>query len=139
MTGTDDWDEAGWYDAATATLGDRLAGAREAAGLDQPALARGLGVRLSTVRAWEDDRAEPRANKLQMAAGMLNVSVGWLLTGSGDGLDGPPVEAQVDRTRGAEARAALGELKRLREEMGAMSRRLGRTEARLAALLKAGA
>ena len=139
MSEDDGWDESGWFDAATATLGDRIAGAREAAGMSQAQFARALGVKLTTVQSWEDDRAEPRANKLQMAAGMLNVSVGWLLTGSGDGLDGPPVEAQVDRTRGAEARAALGELKRLREEMGAMSRRLGRTEARLAALLKAGA
>ena len=138
MTDTTGWNDDGqkddgWYDSATATLGDRLAGAREAAGLDQPALARGLGVKLATVQAWEDDRAEPRANKLQMAAGLLNVSVGWLLTGTGDGLDGPP--AAPDRSRAAEARAALSELRRLRAELGAISGRLGRTEARLAALL----
>lgn len=79
----------GWYDADTATLGDRITGAREAAGLSQPELARRLGVRLATVRAWEDDQAEPRANKLQMLAGLLGVSIMWLLTGTGDGLDGP--------------------------------------------------
>lgn len=143
MSETDSWSEdaqteggrgdGGWYDAATATLGDRIAGAREAAGLDQAALARGLGVKLATVRAWEDDRAEPRANKLQMAAGLLNVSVGWLLTGTGDGLDGPP--ATPDRSRAAEARAALAELRRLRADLGAIAGRLGRTEARLTALL----
>ena len=121
-----------WYGPETATLGDRVAGAREAAGLSQSALARGLGVRLSTVQAWEEDRAEPRANKLQMAAGVLNVSVGWLLTGTGDGPDGPP----EGRPPGTEARAALAELRRLREELGAIATRLGRTEARLAALIR---
>jgi transcriptional regulator with XRE-family HTH domain len=127
-----DWSESGWYDAATATLGDRIAGAREAAGLTQPGFARTLGVKLATVRAWEDDRAEPRANKLQMVAGMLNVSVGWLLTGAGDGPEGPP-EA---RSASGEAQAALGELRRLREDLGAIARRIGRTEARLAALFR---
>lgn len=126
------WGEAGWYDAATATLGDRIAGAREAAGLTPAGFARALGVKLATVLSWEDDRAEPRANKLQMAAGLLNVSVGWLLTGSGDGPEGPP-EA---RSRAAEAQATLGELRRLREDLGAIARRIGRTEARLAALLR---
>ena len=131
--GDNDWGaDTGWYDAATATLGDRIAGAREAAGLSQSGLARGLGVKLATVQAWENDRADPRANKLQMAAGMLNVSVGWLLTGDGAGPAGP-VEA---RSRLAEARAALSELRRLREEMGVLAGRLGRTEARLASLLQ---
>lgn len=126
------WSGAGWYDAATATLGDRIAGAREAAALTPQQLARNLGVKLVTVSAWEDDRAEPRANKLQMLAGVLNVSVGWLLTGKGDGPDAP-LEA---RSRFAEARAALGELRRLRDELGAIAGRIGRTEARLAALLR---
>ncbi len=128
--GNEGWAESGWYDAATATLGDRIAGAREAAGLSQAGFARNLGVKLATVQSWEDDRAEPRANKLQMLAGMLNVSVGWLLTGTGDGPEGP----REARSRAAEARATLGELRRLREDLGAISRRIGRTEARLAAL-----
>jgi transcriptional regulator with XRE-family HTH domain len=130
-SGDEGWAEAGWYDAATATLGDRIAAAREAAGLSQAGFARALGVKLATVQSWEDDRAEPRANKLQMLAGMLNVSVGWLLTGTGDGPEGPP----GGRTPAAEARAALAELRRLREDMGAIARRIGRTEARLAAVL----
>ena len=129
---TEDAETEGWFGADTATLGDRIAGAREAAGLTQAGLARGLGVRLATVQAWEDDRAEPRANKLQMAAGLLNVSVGWLLTGGGDGPDGPP----EGRTRTNEARAALAELRRLRGELGAIASRLGRTEARLAQLIR---
>ncbi|MGY6632824.1 MAG: helix-turn-helix domain-containing protein [Alkalilacustris sp.] len=125
-------DDTGWYDARIATLGDRIVGAREAAGLSQSALARGLGVRLGTVQGWEEDRAEPRANKLQMAAGVLNVSVGWLLTGEGDGPDGPP----ADRAPGQELRATLAELRRLRAEVGAIATRLGHTEARLAQLIR---
>lgn len=128
----DDPADAGWYDAATATLGDRIAGAREAAGLTPDAFARALGVRLATVQSWEDDRAEPRANRLQMLAGMLNVSVGWLLTGAGDG----PSAAPGARPRAAETRAALDELRRLRADLGVLARRIGRTETRLAALLE---
>jgi len=72
-----------WYGAETATFGDRLAGAREAAGLSQEELATRLGVRLETLIGWEEDAADPRANRLQMLAGMLNVSLMWLLTGEG--------------------------------------------------------
>ena len=79
-------DGGGWYSEEAATFGDRVTGAREALGLSEDALARKLGVKLKTVRAWEGDLAEPRANKLQMLAGILNVSIMWLLTGQGDGL-----------------------------------------------------
>jgi len=122
-----DHDEPGWYDARATTLGDRIAGAREAAGLSRQALARSLGVRVTTVSAWEDDRAEPRANRLQMAAGVMNVSVGWLLTGRGDG---PPGAAEGPG--GGNDRAALAELRRLRAELAGIVDRLRALEARLA-------
>ena len=57
--------------------------------MTQTHLARALGVRLATLRGWENDMSEPRANKLQMLAGVLGVSIGWLLTGEGNGPDGP--------------------------------------------------
>lgn len=41
-----------WYSADVATFGDRLAGAREAAGLTQEDLAQRLGVRLTTLQNW---------------------------------------------------------------------------------------
>ena len=63
-----------WFGAETATFGDRLAGAREAAGLSQEELATRLGVRLETLEAWEDDLADPRANRLQMLAGGCSAS-----------------------------------------------------------------
>ncbi|MEP2534031.1 helix-turn-helix transcriptional regulator [Shimia sp.] len=78
-----------WYGEDVATFGDRLAAAREAAGLKRIEFAKRLGVKKATISDWEDDLSEPRANRLQMMAGLLNVSVGWLLTGEGDGVDAP--------------------------------------------------
>jgi transcriptional regulator with XRE-family HTH domain len=130
---SDDSDEPatrGWYDGETATFGDRLAGAREAAGLTQADLARRLGVRAPTIAAWEDDTAEPRANRLQMVAGLLNVSLRWLLTGQGDGLDGPPDDTSLS----ADLRGLLDELRQIRTEISAQHDRLGRVEKRLRTL-----
>lgn len=67
------------------TLGGRLSRARDATGLSEAQLAGRLGVRVSTVRGWESDRAQPRANRLSMLAGILNVSLSWLLHGVGTG------------------------------------------------------
>ena len=78
-------DQTDWYSDDQATLGDRIAAAREAAGLSQKELARRLGVGEETMVRWEDDRAEPRANRLSMLSGMLGVSLRWLLNGEGDG------------------------------------------------------
>ncbi len=123
--------EPGWYSEEAATFGDRLTGAREAAGLTQAELARRLGVRLKTLQDWENDLADPRANRLQMVAGMLSVSLMWLLTGRGDGLSAP-VEAMPADTG---ARAALEELRALRTETAAMAERMGRLEKRLRGVL----
>lgn len=118
-----------WYGEASATFGDRLAGAREAAGLSQAELATQLGVRLETLQAWEEDVAEPRANRLQMLSGMLNVTLMWLLTGSGEGLDGPP-----DQVEEAEAdRALVREIREVRAGLEDLDVRLGRLEKRLMA------
>ncbi|KFE34171.1 helix-turn-helix domain-containing protein [Thioclava atlantica] len=116
-----------WYGDSSATFGDRLAGAREAAGLSQEDLARKIGVRLETLQAWEDDVAEPRANRLQMLSGMLNVTLMWLLTGEGEGLDGPP-ETVADA--GAE-RALVREIREVRAGLEELDARLGRLEKRL--------
>ncbi|MBV2360036.1 helix-turn-helix domain-containing protein [Thalassococcus sp. CAU 1522] len=115
-----------WYGPEAATFGDRVAAARDAAGLDQEGLARRLGVKLKTLQAWEDDRAEPRANKLQMMAGLLNVSMVWLLTGEGEGLG---------EITAAEAAEDLGELlleiRAMRSQMLNAADRLGKLDKRL--------
>ena len=82
-------DEIDWYGPEAATFGDRVAAAREQTGMTQAMLAKRLGVRLSTLRGWEDDLSEPRANRLSMLAGLLNVSMMWLITGEGEGVDAP--------------------------------------------------
>lgn len=123
-----------WYSDEIATFGDRLAGAREAEGLSQGDLAKRLGVKLKTVRSWEEDLAEPRANKLQMLAGVLNVSIMWLLNGEGDGLDAPDGEVVLP----SDVRALLGEVRQVHIEMDAMAGRLAKLEKRLRAALKEG-
>ena len=122
-----------WYSEDAATFGDRVAGARDALGMSQEELARRLGVKLKTVHAWEDDLAEPRANKLQMLAGVLNVSIMWLLTGEGDGLDAPYEEAEVN----AGLSEIYKELRQLRGEIVRNADSLGRLEKRLRVALKA--
>ncbi|MDP5334179.1 MAG: helix-turn-helix domain-containing protein [Paracoccaceae bacterium] len=124
--------EENWYGPDTATFGDRVAAAREASGMSQKQLARRLGVKIGTVRGWEDDLSEPRANKLSMMAGLLNVSIMWLLTGEGDG-----VAAPVDETPIApDINALLVEIRDLKTQIGAAADRLGRLEKSLRTKLK---
>jgi len=115
-----------WYADTHATLGDRLAAAREAAGLEQADLASRLGVRAKTLRDWEDDQSEPRANRLQMLAALLGVSLRWLLTGQGD--DVAPPSATDAPPQDAALRAALAELRQMRAELGQAGERMGRLE-----------
>lgn len=86
-----------WFSNEAATFGDRVAWAREALGMTQSQLARRIGVKLKTLEGWEADTSEPRANRLQMLAGLLNVSIAWLLTGQGEGPDATAIEAPFDR------------------------------------------
>lgn len=78
-----------YFGEDAATLGDRLAAARQRAGLTQTELALRLGVGKKVISAWENDRSEPRANRLSLLAGLLGVSVSWLLTGAGEGVEAP--------------------------------------------------
>ena len=122
----------GWFDAQSATLGDRITGARDAAGMTQKDLAKRIGIKLATLQDWENDTSEPRANKLQMLAGLLNVSITWLLEGVGDGVDGPGEGAPRDE----DMRGILSELRELKARASKTANRLGALEKRLAGLLK---
>jgi len=121
-----------WFSDDKATFGDRLAGAREAAGLSQAELARRLGVTDKTIRAWEDDMSEPRANRLRMLAGMLNVSLIWLMTGEGEGVAAPeareaaaPIPAEVEGVL-TDLRLMRAEIERMAERVRGLERRLSR-------------
>lgn len=120
-----------YFDDSAATFGDRMAAARERLGLTQAQLAQRLGVKAQTIAAWEQDRSEPRANRLQMLAGMLNVSMVWLMTGAGEGVaapeSGPPESALL---------AALGELRETRMAYGRVGERLARLERQIQALAR---
>jgi len=122
----------GWYAAENATFGDRLAAGREAAGMTQNQLAKRLGVKTGTLRAWEDDLSEPRANRLQMLSGMLGVSLGWLLTGVGDDVSAPDEGSELP----ADISKMLGELRELRTDLIAKADRLAVLEKRLRTKLK---
>jgi transcriptional regulator with XRE-family HTH domain len=120
--------DGAWYEPEAATFGDRLIGAREAAGMNQAELARRIGVKLKTLRAWEDDQDEPRANRLAILCGVLNVPLTWLLTGSG------PVPASGEDAEGR----LLEEVGALRRDAAQLAERLTSVEARLRARLGQG-
>jgi transcriptional regulator with XRE-family HTH domain len=63
------------------TIGGRIRQSRIETGLSQRQLAMHLAVNNRTLENWEEDRSEPRANKLVTLAGVLNVPPTWLLTG----------------------------------------------------------
>jgi len=130
-----DDDNDDWFGPDTATFGDRVAGAREAAGMTQSQLARRLGIKKITLSGWEQDLSEPRANKLSMLAGLLNVSIVWLLTGEGEGMTAPADDAVT----APDFSGVLAELREIRTAMRANAERAGRLEKKLRLLLQEGA
>ncbi len=123
--------DTSYYGDEAATLGDRIVAAREAVGYSQKKLASRLGVKLKTVQGWEEDRAEPRANKAQMMSGILGVSLVWLLSGEGEGVLEP-----TETTSGSEdIQGILDEIRSLRTDMTQTTRRLSTVEKRLRARL----
>ena len=103
-----------WFDPQATTFGDRVAGAREQAGMSQTELSKRMGIKLKTLKSWEDDLSEPRANKLSMMAGILNVSLPWLLTGEGEGLLAPSDARSLSRN----AASVLSEIHDVRAQLG---------------------
>ena len=88
------------------TVGGRLSRAREASGLTVKELAWRLGVKIATVNAWERDRSQPGSHRLTILAGLLQVSLSWILHGVGtspwdaDATAGTAVmNSQIDRLR----------------------------------------
>ena len=118
-----------WFSDDIATFGDRLAAAREAQGLSQEEFAQRLGVKLRTVRHWEEDAKEPRANRLQMIAGMFGVSIMWLLTGQGPGVSSP------ETNDGGELPRLLGDLRGLRRDASDIAGRIAALETRVERLI----
>ncbi len=63
-------------------IGARIKEAREAKEMTVTQAATRLGVRETTLQNWEAGITAPRANRLQMLAGVLDTSMLWLLSGS---------------------------------------------------------
>lgn len=116
-----------WYGPEAATFGDRLAAAREQAGMTQADLAKRLGVKLSTLKKWEDDLLEPRANRLSMIAGLLNVTFMWLLNGEGEGVSHPDEDDPI----APDINDVLVEIREMKTVMKANAEKLGRLEKKL--------
>ncbi|SMD04660.1 helix-turn-helix domain-containing protein [Primorskyibacter flagellatus] len=128
MTDTND----AWYGPDRATFGDRVAAAREAANMTQKDLAKRLGIKLSTLESWEADTSEPRANRLSMMAGLLNVSMMWLLNGDGEGVDAP--EDETEMPEGLDE--ILADIREARETFRKSAAHMGRLEKRLRTLMQ---
>lgn len=124
-------DTSNWYGPDAATFGDRVAAARQSAGMTQAACAKRLGIRLDTLRGWEDDVKEPRANRLSMLAGLLNVSMMWLINGEGEGIEGPEDSATVEGDIGQ----VMGEMRTLSAQMHRNAERMAQLEKRLRTLI----
>ena len=92
------------------TLGGRLYASRHNTGMSLHMVANLLGVKSSTLKSWENDRSEPRVNKLVALAGVLGVSPTHFLAEEGN--DGVDVSASEGR------RVRLVEM--LKEEMSFM-------------------
>ena len=119
-----------WYAPEIATFGDRLTAAREATGMTLDSLAKRLGVKPSTLRKWEDDLSEPRANRLSILAGLLNVSMMWLINGEGEGVDNPDVEPVPE-----DITDIILEIRELKSDLHAKAEQMARLEKRLRTML----
>jgi transcriptional regulator with XRE-family HTH domain len=129
----DGTDKMDWYGEDMATFGDRLAAARDVARLTQKDLAQRVGIKTHTLRNWEEDLSEPRANRLSMLAGILGVSLSWLLMGEGEGVIAP----EDDDDAATDMADVLTELRAVRTQMAQAADRVARLEKRLLAISKA--
>ncbi len=80
-----DTDPIDYFATTAPTIGGRLQAARNAKGLSVVRLGEKLGVEPAKVESWESDADTPRSNRIQMLAGLLNVSIIWLITGESNG------------------------------------------------------
>jgi transcriptional regulator with XRE-family HTH domain len=110
-------------------LGERISKAREAKGFSQKQLAQRLGVKKSTIANWESERSAPRANRLNQLAGVLDVSLAWLIAGA----DMPPSietpdlnETSVIESKLQRAENLVNQLSMLLVDIRAQTRRVQR-------------
>jgi len=105
------------------TFGGRLSRARAASGLSEKGLAWRLGVKQATIQAWERDRSQPNAQRMNRLSGLLGVSLSWFLHGMGNGPADLEDESAMDLVG-----QQLAKLKLLHAETGQL---IGHIESRL--------
>lgn len=120
-------DPSDHFNETIATFGDRLDAARTAKGLTQQALAEKIGVDLELVEQWEMDVEAVSANRIQMLAGLLNVSIVWLISGESNGTSN--IAEAYERP--TEINDALGEIAQLKTTLAAALEKLEQLEQRL--------
>lgn len=105
------------------TVGGRISRAREASGLTAKDLAWRLGVKLATIKGWENDRAQPSSHRLVMLSGLLQVSLSWILHGVGIGPSEEDDE-EPSQANGEDVAARLARLRLLHVETGMLIEQL---------------
>lgn len=127
-------EQCDYYGDEVATLGERISVARERAGMSQDELAEALAINSGLLENWENDAAEPRANRMTLLGGILGVSAGWLLYGIGEGVPAPteqPAETLSDERL---AERLLSELRETQDMQQKIAKRMARIEDALVAL-----
>ena len=108
------------------TLGGRLYASRRNAGMSLNLASSLLGVRSSTLKSWENDRSEPRINKLVSLAGLLGVSPTHFLAEEGhDGVDGSAIKGN----RGKLVEMLKEQMSCVREQQKQLNKRLRKIDA----------
>lgn len=64
-----------------ATIGERIRERRKELELDQPSLAKAVGVSNGTISFWETDTNSPKGKNLLKLSDVLGKSPSWILTG----------------------------------------------------------
>ena len=108
-------------DDDTRQIGRRLAEARDAAGLSPRELADHLGVKESTIEKWESGERSPRGQRVSKLAGILGVSLSWILVGRG--VEPSAANHDVAQLR-AELRLARDRLDDVVSELAVIDKRL---------------
>lgn len=113
------------------TLGGRIHHSRTQAGMSLQMLANLAGVKASTLRAWENDRSEPRVNKLVALSGILGVSPTFFIAEEGNAGKG------VSSTRGRQDKILsllMDEMSLLNDEHKAINQRIRKITALMKSL-----
>lgn len=86
------------------SLGQRIARARERAGLNQTQLGNAVGITRSGVSQWESGLTEPTPERLRVIAMQTGANFEWLATGRSE----REFEDEDDRTRGVPVKGYVG-------------------------------